>query len=298
MFNRQKILLALLEAFGGSLSNTDMQKYLFLLTRLQENKSYNFVPYKFGSFSFQAYADKRKLMEKGFLVNEDDWQLAAPKPRYRDMLEFAENDLIWQTKKTYGELKGNALIAHVYKTYPYFAINSTIAASILVKKDLGEIEKARPRNGKKRLYSAGYEGQSLESYLNSLIKLDVRVLCDVRKNALSRKYGFSKKTLQRALDSVGIRYIHIPELGIESDKRRKLKTLKDYNNLFHEYEIDVLNFRSEELDRICTLLDEEKRVALMCFEACPEYCHRTRICNAVIKRSHEILCEVIIGGEN
>jgi len=67
IFKRQKILLALLEYFGGSLHSTDLQKYLFLFTRLQEEKSYHFVPYKFGCFSFQAYDDRRKLISKGIL---------------------------------------------------------------------------------------------------------------------------------------------------------------------------------------------------------------------------------------
>ena len=77
IYNRQKILLALLELFDGRLKNTDLQKYLFLLTRLEEKKSYHFVPYKYGCFSFHAYDDKRKLMSKGLLKDCDEWVLEA-----------------------------------------------------------------------------------------------------------------------------------------------------------------------------------------------------------------------------
>ena len=47
----------------------------------------------------------------------------------------------------------------------------------------------------------------------------IGLLCDVRKNPLSRKFGFSKKKLKHITETVGIKYVHIPELGIESDKR-------------------------------------------------------------------------------
>ena len=72
LYKRQKRLLALLEIFGGNLKNTDLQKYLFLFTRLEEAKSYHFVPYKYGCFSFQAYDDRRKLIGKGFLKDSDE----------------------------------------------------------------------------------------------------------------------------------------------------------------------------------------------------------------------------------
>ena len=44
----------------------------------------------------------------------------------------------------------------------------------------------------------GYEGLSLEQYIVTLLINDVRVLCDVRKNAYSQKFGFSKNQLAKA----------------------------------------------------------------------------------------------------
>ena len=74
---RQKLLLALLDVFGGKQAATDFQKYLFLYTTTCErDKSYDFVPYKFGCYSFQASVDKLKLVEKGYLKDVDGWELA------------------------------------------------------------------------------------------------------------------------------------------------------------------------------------------------------------------------------
>lgn len=49
--------MAILEVFGGELEKLQFQKLLMLFTTYQQNKSYHFVPYKFGCFSFQANAD-------------------------------------------------------------------------------------------------------------------------------------------------------------------------------------------------------------------------------------------------
>ena len=51
---RKKIALAILEKMGGSVSAISMQKYLFIYTRIGGEKLYDFVPYKYGCFSFQA----------------------------------------------------------------------------------------------------------------------------------------------------------------------------------------------------------------------------------------------------
>jgi hypothetical protein len=50
MLKIQILLLALLEKWGGKLPNTEMQEYLFLLTRHQDKdkRGYHFIPYKYG----------------------------------------------------------------------------------------------------------------------------------------------------------------------------------------------------------------------------------------------------------
>ncbi len=65
LFQRQRLLLTLLDAVDEPVGHTDFQKLLFLYTRDCEGMpSYDFVPYKFGAFSFTSYADKRKLIAK------------------------------------------------------------------------------------------------------------------------------------------------------------------------------------------------------------------------------------------
>jgi hypothetical protein len=45
------------------------------------------------------------------------------------------------------------------------------------------------------LFTIGYQGRTLEDSLNVLLTASVTLLCDVRRNPVSRKPGFSKGVL-------------------------------------------------------------------------------------------------------
>ena len=137
-----------------------------------------------------------------------------------------------------------------------------------------------------KLFTVGYEGQLIESFINLLLKENVRVLCDIRKNPLSRKFGFSKGRLSKICKTVGIKYVHIPDLGIESGKRASLTSVADYNVLFDEYE-NSLTGRSEFLREVYALLKDEGRVALMCYEKKASMCHRHVVRDYLI-RNHKV----------
>jgi uncharacterized protein (DUF488 family) len=132
------------------------------------------------------------------------------------------------------------------------------------------------------LVTIGYEGRSLEAYLNLLLQDTVTVLCDVRRNPLSRKYGFARSTLSAACDGVGIRYEHLPELGIASEERRELVTQADYDALFTSYERNSLPRQGEALAKICGWIENDgHRVALTCYESDPCQCHRHCVAEAL-----------------
>jgi len=54
MYYRRKIILSLLQEFGGKLKRTDFQKFLFLVSEHQKKRAFDFIPYKYGCYSFQA----------------------------------------------------------------------------------------------------------------------------------------------------------------------------------------------------------------------------------------------------
>lgn len=72
MFYRRKIILALLQLFGDELEKIRLQKLLFLFSRKQDNRTYEFIPYKFGCYSFTANADLTVMAKKGLLTETPD----------------------------------------------------------------------------------------------------------------------------------------------------------------------------------------------------------------------------------
>lgn len=287
LYHRQKTLLALLEALGGKQLATDFQKYLFIFSQLCESeKSYDFVPYKYGCYSFQASADKKKLIEKGYLLEETAWTLAKPTLNYSSALSKSKNEKIAVFVKQFSKLRGKQLITHVYKTYPYYATKSDIVADHLNSRELRKVHSARPKEPGTPLFATiGYEGGSIEAYLNKLIKTQIRVLVDVRKNPISRKYGFSKNTLSSLLGKVGIQYMHMPELGIASADRKTLNTQKDYDRLFDRYEESVLKHQANAIKNLYEVYQENRHVAITCFEKSHCQCHRSRVATAIEKLS-------------
>jgi uncharacterized protein (DUF488 family) len=281
MYYRRKILLSLLQVFDNQLDKISLQKLLFLLARAQEKKSFNFVPYKFGCFSFQANADlntmaKYKLVEPSMKY----WRKIDEKD-YFEELNNKDKAALRNLKNQYGKLNKDELIALTYRQYPFFAINSTIAENILTVDEIEKIKRQKPVKNTTVLFTIGYEGISLEQYINKLIVNDIKILCDVRKNPFSMKYGFSKKPLKTACEGVGIDYIHIPEVGIESDKRHGLNTQADYDKLFKIYKLDTLPQQKAKQEEILLLLKNKKRIALTCFEANIHHCHRKHLAESI-----------------
>ena len=279
---RPRRLLSLLDAFGGHLGNIDFLKLLFLYSqelrakRLDSNTDlYEFVPYRFGAFSFTCYSDRRKLVELGLLIDdEQQWVLTESGRKFAG--EIPHDRSTYEFTHRYRDLRGDALLAETYQKYPYYAIRSTIVEQVLRNdsSDLRRVRDAQPETSKSRLLTIGYEGRTIERYLNRLIRSGVTVLCDVRKNAVSRKYGFSKSTLAGACEGVGIRYVHLPELGIESISRQKLRTPLDVRRLFQMYVQRVLPSNSSALSEIAHLLQSGESVALTCYERDYNQCHR------------------------
>ncbi|HRJ10650.1 MAG TPA: DUF488 domain-containing protein [Prosthecobacter sp.] len=283
LFERQRLLLALLDTLGEPLKSTDFQKLLFLYTREWEQEpSYDFVPYQFGGFSFTSYADKRKLITTGLLVDDaNQWELTA-EGRKAVAGERALRERLGRFRLRHGGQRGDALIREVYLRHPYYATRSKIAPRVLkTAEERAKVEAARPVKKEPGVVTIGYEGKTLERYLNQLLQDSVTLLCDVRRNPLSRKYGFSKSTLKNACENVGIRYEHLPQLGIDSEDRRNLDTQADYDALFEDYERKSLPKQTEALATIRQWVAEGERVALTCYEALPCQCHRHCVAEAL-----------------
>jgi len=281
MFYRRKIILSLIELLGGEVEKLRFQKLLFLYAMRKQEPEYDFVPYKFGCYSYSAKADMNTMVKKGYLTESENKYGKLDSTNYLQKLKTADRNILQEVVLDYGQMSSNTLIKHTYLNFPFYAIRSTIAKDILPGQLYDRVEKALPKNEETTLFTIGYEGISLEMYLQKLVRNNVKLLVDVRKNPLSMKFGFSKTLLKRYCNSLGIEYMHIPEVGINSDKRQQLDTQSDYDRLFAEYCQTTLQDTLVEQNRILVLLKDYKRIALTCFEAEPCQCHRTHLAASI-----------------
>lgn len=287
LFARQKLLLALTEAMGGKVSAVDFQKLLFLYSREWEEKpTFQFVPYRFGCFSFQSYVDRHALIHKGALHEKEDkgWHLTNKAKPFLSR-ELVAKLKLFVTKKV--PERADALVARTYREAPFYASRSEIIERIIPDAEERAALLKEPRKGSGPvLFTIGYEGDDIDGYLNRLLRNRVRVLCDVRKNPLSRKTGFSKTKLGQYCERVGIRYCHLPDLGIPGHRRRELHSQADYDRLFAEYEAEDLPHQIAAIDELFKLLSDESRIALTCFEKEPHCCHRHCIAEKMATAPH------------
>ncbi len=274
-YHRQRLLLFLLEQAGGILGRLDLQKLLFLYVEESGIKHYAFVPYRFGCYSFLAADDLELLHKRGWITLSDKEIKLNGSLRGRGWVDGSEERQAVRRWLSTQPKRGTALIRDIYRHHPWYAIQSEIKEDILSP---DELERVRQANGseaqtEQTLFTLGYEGIHFEAYVNKLIRNKVKLLCDVRRNPLSRKFGFSQLSLATLLPKMGIQYQHLPELGIESESRKNLNSMRDYEALFAKYR-ETLPDRMSGLNRVMEMLDQQKCIALTCFEKEPHCCHR------------------------
>lgn len=288
MFYRRKIILTLLQLFDGSLEKIRLHKLLFLYSKGKNNPEYEFIPYKYGSYSYSANADLITMVKKKYLTEKDNLYTKLEEKDYSKEIKPADMLLLREILTTYGHMSNDSLIKHTYINFPFYATKSKIAKGLLSKESYKKVLRATPVQKDKVMFTLGYQGISLENYLNKLVRNNVKLLVDVRKNPLSQKYGFSKTLLKRYCESLNIDYIHIPEVGINSNLRKSLQNQSDYDALFEDYKKTTLKESVKSQGDILKLLDNYNRIALTCFEAEICQCHRLHLSESLKERRPEL----------
>jgi len=272
MYYRQKILLSLIEFSSRNLSNTRLEKLLFLYSK-KHNNYYDFFPFKYGCFSLQSYHDKRILIKKGFLEDAENNFILKQNISFIDKIKNEDRKDLKVFSLKHKKLTNKQLIKKTYLEYPFYASKSIILDEVLDSDEKKMILNNKELN-QKTMFTIGYEGKTIDKYLQVLIQNHINTIIDVRKNPYSMKFNFTKKKFSEHLKRVDIDYIHKPELGIESNRRTKLETEEDYKNLFDYYKKNNLVNQRNNLKNLYDILNNQKRIALTCFEKDPNYCHR------------------------
>ncbi len=274
---RQKVVISLLLRAPTKPNRTQLMKWLFLLKQeggLGESLAfYDFLPYRYGPFSFEAYNELDALTRSGIIGG-------APlrvRPEAADTARVAESSLpaairqsIDQILRDYGPWSTKRLLASVYARYPWYASRSELQANP------GGKPAASPA-----VYTIGYEGRTLDGFLDCLLKSGIETLIDVRSNPISRKYGFVGNALRLLTAKIGVRYVHMSDLGISSELRKDIVAPGARQRLLDHYECEMLPGRGESVRQVSQLLTDGAS-ALMCFEAHSQDCHRGRLAKRLV----------------
>ena len=270
MITRQRIILSLLDHAGGSASRLQFVKWAFLFGEERQDSAafYQFVPYQVGPFSFTLYHEMAGLIRQQLIDAPDDrqLQLTAHGKAAAKALDPASQQAVDRFWRRYGGLPTAKLVDLVYRRHPWFTINSK-------RKDLRAVERPRAECA---IYTAGYQGLQIEGLLNLLLTSGIEALIDVRHNPISRRYGFHKSTLGDLCGRLGLRYRHVPELGVPSAWRRHLDSPLDYSRLLARYEKEILPHVGRALETVAAQMTGRPSV-LLCQEADPALCHRSRL---------------------
>ena len=131
------------------------------------------------------------------------------------------------------------------------------------------------------LFTIGYQGTSIEPFLDTLLAHGIEQLIDVRALPFSRKPDFSKKRLAAHLERVGIGYTHMPALGTPKPLRDEVRRTKDYPTFFAAME-QLIAMQPEAIAQ-ALLIAQAQPAALLCFEANVAECHRLSVAQAMVQ---------------
>ena len=285
MLTRQKTILSLLMQIGRPLSPTVFVKLVFLLrqeTDLAGDKTfYDFVPYRFGPFSFTLYWDLGGLRQNGYVTSDEKIALRERTLRLAEkhvqVLSASIRSSVADILKRYGQMNQKDLVREVYSRYPWFALNSELP-------ERNHVSVQRPQEACPAVYTVGYEGRSVDAFFNHLLERGIQVVVDVRANPVSRKYGFSRRRLAELCKRLELEYRHVPALGISSADRAELNDIGSYHRLLRRYEETMLPERLGEVQDLGRLMRRQPSV-LLCVEKDVQCCHRSRLANAVARET-------------
>lgn len=251
------------------MSDTKLMKLLFL-TKVETPIDtmvpfYDFMPYKFGPFSHLVAKDAYWMKKRVDLDMEE-----LPEAILRAVAEI---------ERKYLRQSLESIMSYVYNNYPYFALRSEVREKYLQR----GTRLPKPKHSPTLLNTIHYEDRGVDTFINKLICQRIDVLVDVRKDPVSMKYGFRRKSLEHYAVMHDFEYLHLPDLGVEREDRSELNSMEDYKNLFRSYRKTTLVRAHESLEKIAALIHSNKRIALFCFEKNPECCHRSCVAEALTK---------------
>ena len=134
------------------------------------------------------------------------------------------------------------------------------------------------------LCTIGYEKATQQGVFAALRQAGVATVIDVRDLPLSRRPGFSKRSLAAGLAEAGIGYVHLRALGTPPEGREANRR-RQWERFWGIVDAKLATVEGEFGLQQAASLALEARCCLLCYEADPAICHRCRV-GAILGERH------------
>lgn len=125
------------------------------------------------------------------------------------------------------------------------------------------------------IYSIGHGNKKIEDFIDELKLYDILYLLDIRSKPFSKwNPQFNRAALELELKNHGITYVFVGDKlgGLPDDRTCYDRDGKVVYDLIKEKD-----FFKDGLKRLISANDKQIRIAIMCSEAKPEACHRSKL---------------------
>lgn len=139
------------------------------------------------------------------------------------------------------------------------------------------------------IHTIGHSTRSLEEFIQLLQVYSVMEVMDIRTVPKSRHNPqFNRETLPDALNTAGLSYMHLPQLGGLRRPRPDSQNTGWRNSSFRGFADYMQTTEFEISIEKLIELAKSKRIVLMCAEALPWRCHRSLIADALVVRNIKV----------
>ena len=125
------------------------------------------------------------------------------------------------------------------------------------------------------IFSIGHGNKKIDVFIKELKSFGIEFLLDIRSKPFSKwNPQFNQNELKFKLEEGGIKYVFVGDtLGGLPDDR----SCYDFNGKVVYELIKEKDFFKEGLTRLKTANEKQIKIAIMCSEAKPEECHRSKL---------------------
>ena len=124
------------------------------------------------------------------------------------------------------------------------------------------------------IYTIGHGNKIIETFLDELKAYDIKYLIDVRSKPFSKwSPHFNKDSLSNYLNTINIKYVNMGDQlgGLPKDRKLYGDGKVIYSKLSNSGPF------KKGIQRIVTASNKKLDIAMMCSEADPEQCHRSKL---------------------